>query len=113
MNSRRLPAPFWLAAGFVLGVGFGHLAFWKPEPPPYVAPPFAVTAAPPRATGPTLAEVEAEFARVRAGLAWEGDVAVFPLPAVAGEAAPGRIEARRTGDTMHFRSLPAAGAGGG
>lgn len=113
MSSRRLPAPFWIAAGFVLGVGFGRLAFWKPEPPPYVAPPLVVQAAPVRTGGPTLAEIEAEFARVRAGLAWEGEVAVFTVGSGAGESAAGRIEVRRSGDSVHFRSLPAAAPKGG
>jgi hypothetical protein len=104
MEPRRLPAPFWIFAGFVLGVGFGRLAFWKPEPPPYVAPPLVVQAAPVRAEGPTLREIEAEFTRLRDTLVWQGDVATFAVPGPGGAAVA--VEAYRATGVVSFRPAP-------
>jgi hypothetical protein len=107
MEPRRLPAPFWIVAGFVLGVGFGRLAFWKPEPPPHVAPPLVVQAAPVRSEGPTLREIEAEFARVGESLGWTDDVAIFLVPGP--DAAAVAVEAHRAAGVVTFRLAPRGG----
>jgi hypothetical protein len=104
MEPRRLPAPFWILAGFVLGVGFGRLAFWKPEPPPYVAPPMVVQAAPVRSEGPSLREITAEFARRRDTLEWKDDVATFLVPGPGGAAVA--VEAHRAAGLVTFRPAP-------
>ncbi len=107
MEPRRLPAPFWIVAGFVLGVGFGRLAFWKPEPPLYVAPTLVVQAAPVRPEGPTLQRIEAEFARLRDTLSWKDEIATFAVPGPGGAAVV--VEARRASGVVTFRFSPQGG----